>query len=343
MAEARRTSPDRWRDVLAWMLPTLLLVCALVVLASELRRPSAVLLFWPTWAETGALAAVLTAIMLTGGIDLSMGSTIALSGVVLGQLWQHQHWPIGAAAMAAVATGTLAGAGNAALVLAGIPPLIATLGTLAFYAGLAMAISGGERVSGLPASFTALGQEPWASLGGVGIPNQVWLMLAVFVCAYLIVHRTRFGRYLYAIGSNRVAARFAGLPTRRIEGALYTLSGCVAGLVAVSYAARSGAAIPTAGQGRELEAIACVVLGGTRVTGGYGGILRTLVGVAVIAHIDIALQLLEVALPWSDRTWQPSSESRLVIVGLTMIAVAVWNERMSARSAVRDARSEAPA
>jgi rhamnose transport system permease protein len=328
MAEARTALAAGGRGALGWLLPAALLVVALLVLGRELQRPSSVLLFWPVWAETGALAAALTAIMLTGGIDLSLGSIMALASVVLGQLWQHHQWSIGAAAVAALGVGMLAGTGNAALVVSGIPPLIATLATLAFYAGLAMAISAGERVSGLPPSFTAWGQEPWLRLGGVGVPNQIWLLFVVFLLMYVGVHHTRFGRYLFAMGENRVASRFAGLPTRRLEATLYIVSGLVAGAVAVFYSARSGAAIPTAGQGRELEAIACVVLGGTRVTGGYGGMLRTLLGLAVLAHMDIALQLAEISLPWMSAPWQPSSESRLVLVGVLMILVAVWNERV---------------
>jgi rhamnose transport system permease protein len=320
---------------LGWLLPTLLLTIALVVLAGELKRPASVLLFWPVWAETAALAAALTAIMLTGGIDLSIGSMIALSSVVLGQLWHDHAWPVELAAGAAILTGMMAGAGNALLVVLGIPPLIATLATLAFYAGLALAISSGERISGLPPHFTALGQDSWVTLpGGAGLPNQLWLMLAVFAAAYVFVHHTRYGRYLYAMGSNRLAARFAGIPIKRVEAAIYIASGAVAGLVAVFYTARSGAAIPGAGQGRELEAIACVVLGGTRVTGGVGSIGQTLLGAAVIAHLDIALQLASsVVIPGTKVVWQPTAEGRLIILGLVMIAVAIWNERIPGRAA----------
>jgi ribose/xylose/arabinose/galactoside ABC-type transport system permease subunit len=327
----------RLAPALSWLLPGGLLAVSLALLTWELKRPSAVLLFWPAWAETGALAAALTAIMLTGGIDLSLGSVIALSSVVLGRLWCHAGWSIWLASAAAVAAGLLAGAGNALLIVAGIPSLIATLATLAFYGGLAMALSAGQRISGLPGDFTRLAQEDWLRLpGGAGLPNQLWLLLLVFLMAYVFVHRTRFGRYLYAMGNNRLAARFAGIPINRLEASLYMASGGIAALVGVCYAARTGAAIPNAGQGRELEAIACVVLGGTRVTGGAGGVLRTALGVAVIAHLDIALQLassLAIVLPGTDVVWQPSANSRLVILGAIMIAVAIWNERIPSKPA----------
>ncbi|MBX7072224.1 MAG: ABC transporter permease [Pirellulales bacterium] len=312
-----------------------ILLLALGLLGSELEHPSSVLLFWPAWLETGALALALTPIILTGGIDLSIGSTMALASVTLGQLWRHHDWPIGLAAVAAVLVGALAGAGNAVLVVAGVSSIIATLATLAFYAGLAMALSRGERIGGLPSEFTALSQDSVVISGGIGLPNQVWLLAAVFVVAYMFIHHTRFGRYLYAMGVNRTAARFAVLPVRRLEASIYIVCGAVAGLVAVFYTARSGAAIPHAGQGRELEAIACVVLGGTSVTGGYGGVVRTLIGVLVVAHLDIALQLvgsLAIQLPGMQSVWQPTAETRLVILGLMLVAVAIWNQRISADS-----------
>lgn len=330
-----KTDRANWRTRLGWVLPALLLLAALLVLGRELRQPSSILLFWPAWAETGALALVLTAIILTGGIDLSIGSTMALASVCLGQFWHTCGLSIWVAAALAVVVGALAGMGNGLLVVLGLPPLIATLATLAFYAGLALAISGGERISGLPSEYTAIGQDPWLSIADVGLPNQLWLLLLVLSATYIFAHHTRYGRYLYALGENRVAARFAMLPIKRLELALYVASGAMAGLVAVFYTARSGAAIPNAGQGRELEAIACVVVGGTRVTGGFGGILRTAFGVAVIAHLDIALQLigsLRIHLPGMATAWQPSAESRLVILGVLMIAVVAWNERIGGRA-----------
>jgi ribose/xylose/arabinose/galactoside ABC-type transport system permease subunit len=203
---------------------------------------------------------------------------------------------------------------------------------MAFYAGGALAISGGTRVAGLPQGFTAIGQDRW-----LGVPSQVWGMLALFAMYALFVHRTRSGRYLYAIGDNPTAARFAALPVRRLLWSIYTASGCVAGIVGVAYTARGGAAVPNAGLGRELEAIACVVLGGTLVTGGMGGIGRTLLGVVVLAHMDIALQLagsLNIRAPWMAGPWQPSADSRQIILGVLVIAMAVWNERLARRRAI---------
>lgn len=314
---------------IARQLPWLLLALAAGVLLLELRRPGDVMLFWPAWAETGMLAAGLTLVMLTGGIDLSVGAVVALASMALGLAWQQWDWSIESAALLAIAVGFVCGALNGGLVIGGISPLVATLATMACYAGGALALSGGERVAGLPNAFTALGNTRW-----LGIPSQVWWMLALFAVASVFVHGTRWGRYLYAIGDNPTAARFAALPVRRLLWSIYAASGCVAGMVAVAYTARSGAATPTSGVGRELEAIACVVLGGTRVTGGAGGMGRTLLGVIVLAHLDIALQLagsLNLRLPGMENAWQPSAESRQIILGLLVIGMAIWNERLARR------------
>ncbi len=297
-------------------------------MASQASRPAAVLDMWRPWGEVGALATVMTAIILTGGIDLSVGATMALASVAFGLAWQN-GWSLGMAAAAALAAGFAAGTINAALITMGVAPLVATLATMAFYSGLAMALSEGQRVAGLSESFTALGQ---GSLGGV--PNQVTLFVVALAVAWMVVHHTRYGRYLFAIGENRVAARFAAVPIGRVEWALYTASGLIAALVALVYSARGGAAVPSAASGIELQTIACVVVGGTRVTGGAGGLGRTLLGVAVMSLLDIGLQFVsrKIYVPWSHVPWQLNANSRLVLVGLLVIAVAIWNERTTART-----------
>ena len=217
---ARSQTMISWRSAIAWLIPLTLLFCAVSLVFSQLERPAAVLELWRPWAEIGALAAVMTAIVITGGIDLSVGSTIALSSVVLGVVWKEYGVPIGLAAGVAVLTGAIAGTVNAALVVWGIAPLVATLATMALFSGAAMALAGGERISGLPHSYNALGQSYV-----LGLPAQFWLMSAVFVVAYLFVHRTRWGRRLFAIGDNRTAARYAGIDVERATAALYVLSG----------------------------------------------------------------------------------------------------------------------
>jgi rhamnose transport system permease protein len=313
------------RRAAPYLLPCTLLAAAAALVASQVTRPAAVLDMWRPWGEIGALATVMTAIVLTGGIDLSVGSMIALSSVSFGLIWR-QGWPVSIAAAATLGVGLACGTVNAALIALGVAPLVATLATMALFAGLAMALSHGERIAGLPDSFTAWGQDSW-----FGVPHQLLLFLAVWFLAWIVVHHTRFGRYVFAIGENRLAAEFAAVPVRRVESMLYVANGVLAALVALVYTARGGAAVPNAGMGIELQTIACVVVGGTRVTGGSGGLGRTLLGVAIMSLLDIGLQFVsrKIYVPWSDVPWQLNANARLLLVGSLVIGLAIWNERFS--------------
>lgn len=311
-------------------LPWLLLAATVALLAVQLKRPAALWDLYRPWAEIGALASVMTAVILTGGIDLSIGSIVALAGVVLGMLWHDVGWPLWAASAAAVVTGAAAGALNGLLIVRGIAPLVATLATMACYSGLAMALCEGRRVTGLPPAFCRLGQGFWA-----GLPGQFWLLAAALLSMGVAVHRTAWGRALRAIGDNRQAARFAAIPVARVEFILYTICGLMAGLVAVVYTARGGAAVPDAGVGLELKAIACVVLGGTRVTGGFGSVARTVLGLAVMTHLDLGLQLLgarRLVIPGTSVAWQMNANARQILLGALVIALAIWNQRGARRS-----------
>jgi ribose/xylose/arabinose/galactoside ABC-type transport system permease subunit len=315
------------RRFVASLLPILLLAAALFLVFSRLKHPAYIVPLWRPWAEAGALACGMTAVIVSGGIDLSIGALIALCGVVLGLARQRLGWPIGLASAAAVLTGATAGILNGALVALGIAPLVATLATMACFSGLALALSGGKRITGFPASFSQLGQGYL-----LGIPGQLWLLCAAALFWGGLLHHSRMGRALYAIGDNRTAAEFAALPVRRRLWQLYALNGLLAGLVALSYTSRGGAAVPNAGQGLELQVIAAVVLGGTRATGGAGGIARTLLGVAVLAHLEIGLRLLgNVALhiPGTQLAIVLNANGRLIVVGILFIAVAVINERLA--------------
>ncbi len=156
--------------------------------------------------------------------------------------------------------------------------------------------------------------------------------MVVWLAGWVVVHHARFGRYLFAIGENPLAARFAAVPVRAVQWWLYTCSGALAALVAIVYSARSGAVVPNAGAGIELQVVACVVLGGTRVTGGRGGLGRTLLGVAVLSLLDIGLQFVsgELRVPWTEVAWQFGANARLLLVGMLVLGVAVWNERTAA-------------
>ena len=318
-----------WRRVARESLSWLLLAFALWLVFSRLPRVTGVLPLWRPWAEVGVLALGMTAVILTGGIDLSVGSMVSLSGVVLGMLWQVVGLPWEVAAVGAVMTGTLCGALNGVAISWGMSPLVTTLASMALYSGLALALLEQTRITGFPPALLALGE---GSL--MGVPSQVVLLGVAAGLMAIVVHATPLGRYLFSLGDQRKSAEFAGVPVRRVERVLYALNGCLAGLVAVWFTARRGAVVADAGQGLELQVIACVVLGGTRVTGGSGSVARTLLGLGILAHLEIGLRLWgsgKVTLPGLDWVIPLNANARLILIGLLVILVALLNERLAPR------------
>ena len=237
-------------------------------------------------AEIGLLALVMTPVILTGGIDLSVGSTLGLCAILFGKLWHDAGLAPWLAALITIGLGGCAGLLNATLITAlRLPPLIVTLGTFSLFRGLGEAITRGTiTYTGFPQSFLDLGQSRLA-----GLPTQVWIFLAVTICVWVLVHRTTFGRSFRAIGFAAEGARYAGLPVQRRTAFVYVLAGLVAGLAAVIYTARLGQAKADAGTGYELFAITAVVLGGTSIFGGAGSVHGTLLGVAAIAVLTNGL------------------------------------------------------
>ncbi len=237
-------------------------------------------------AEIGLLALAMTPVILTGGIDLSVGSLLGLCAVLFGKLWRDAGLDPAAAAGCTLVLGALAGGLNATLI-AGLrlPPLIVTLGTYSLFRGLAEAITrGADTFTNFPSAFLFLGQERW-----LGLPTQAWLFAAVAIAVWLLVHRTTFGRACRAQGFAPEGARYAGLPAGRQLAAVYVLSGTIAALAAVIYTARLGQARADAGTGYELLAITAVVLGGTSIFGGRGSVHGTLLGVAALAILNNGL------------------------------------------------------
>ena len=236
--------------------------------------------------EIGLLALAMTPIILTGGIDLSVGSLLGLCAILFGKLWRDAGLPIPVAALATLGIGTLAGGLNALLITRlRLPPLIVTLGTYSLFRGLAEAITRGvDTFTNFPAPFLHLGQERT-----LGVPTQVWVFLAVALALWLLVQRTTFGRSFRAIGFAPEGARYAGLPVERRLALAYVLAGFVAALAAIIYTARLGQAKADAGTGYELFAITAVVLGGTSIFGGTGSVHGTLLGVAAIAVLNNGL------------------------------------------------------
>ena len=236
--------------------------------------------------EIGLLALAMTPIILTGGIDLSVGSLLGLCAILFGKLWRDAGLPIPAAAAATLCIGALAGGLNASLIAwLRLPPLIVTLGTFSLFRGLAEAITrGADTFTNFPASFLFLGQERW-----LGLPAQTPVFFIVAIAMWLLVHRTTFGRSFRAIGFSPEGARYAGLPVGRRLAMVYVLAGIVAALAAIIYTSRLGQAKADAGTGYELFAITAVVLGGTSIFGGVGSVHGTLLGVAAIAVLSNGL------------------------------------------------------
>jgi rhamnose transport system permease protein len=253
--------------------------------------------------ETALLTLPMTLILITGGIDLSIGSTMALSAVVFG-LGFEKGIPLPLCVVFALLTGTLAGALNGFFITRmQVHPLLVTLATLAAYRGVAEGVSLGRPISGFPAEFTGLAK---GFLLGINPAGLVFVLLALF--GGFLLTRTTVGQYLYAIGHNEVASRLSNLPVNRLKFALYTVAGTLAALAAVFFIARRNTAKADIGTGIELDVIAMVVLGGTSVFGGRGSIVGTVLGVLLIHQTREFV------------SWQYSrSELNLIVLGALLI------------------------
>jgi rhamnose transport system permease protein len=255
-------------------------------------------------AEVGLVALAMTFVIVTGGIDLSVGSILGLSAILLGVFWQNLGMPLPLAIVGALACGTLAGAGNGLIITRfGVPPLIATLATLALYRGLAEGISQARSVRGYPEWFFFFGQgEIW------GVPFQLWVLaIATLVCAVLL-GLTPFGRATYAIGANETAARFSGIRVDQTKLIIYTMSGFFAALAAVIFVSRVTTTRSDMGTGLELDVITGVVLGGTSIFGGKGTIIGTALGLALIQALKNGLALSGV-----------KGDGTIVVIGVVLI------------------------
>ena len=238
-----------------------------------------------------AIVAVgMTYVIISGGIDLSVGSIVALSGVVLGAALQDgQALPLALAL--ALATGVACGVLNGALIsLGGLPPFIVTLGMMSIARGAALVFTEGRPVSGFAPGFRAL------ATGDVGgVPAPIVVTLVVYLVAHAVLTRTTFGRYLYAIGGNEEATRLSGVPVRLHKTMIYAVSGLVSAVAAVILTARLNSAQPIAGMMYELDAIAATVIGGTSLMGGEGTLAGTLVGALIMGVLRNGLNLLGVS------------------------------------------------
>ncbi|MDA9410997.1 MULTISPECIES: ABC transporter permease [unclassified Bradyrhizobium] len=254
--------------------------------------------------EVGLIALPMTFIIITGGIDLSVGSIVGLCAILLGYSWKVFGFPLPLAIVFSLFIGGVAGFLNGIVITrVKVPPLIMTIATLALYRGLAEGISQARSVRGYPEWFYFIGQDNL-----FGVPAQLWLLLIAIVVTAIVLDRTTFGRTLYAIGNNETAARFSGLPVDRVKLIIYTLSGLMAGLSACVLVSRVTTTRSDMGIGYELDVIAAVVLGGTSIFGGVGTIWGTVVGLAMIQLLKNGLALTGV-----------KGDATIVVIGTVLI------------------------
>lgn len=242
-------------------------------------------------ASINAIIAVgMTFVIITAGIDLSVGSILALSGVVLGSCLQS-GFPMPLAIILGLSVGLLAGLLNGLLITYGhLPPFISTLGMMSIARGTALLFSDGRPISGFSKGFRSL------ATGEVfNIPAPVLIMVGIYIIAHLTLTRTKLGRYTYAIGGNEEAAILSGVNVKLYKGVVYGLSGLLSGVAAIILTARLNSAQPIAGTMYELDAIAATVIGGTSLMGGEGTIFGTLIGALIMGVLRNGLNLLGVS------------------------------------------------
>jgi rhamnose transport system permease protein len=254
--------------------------------------------------EVALVALPMTFIIITGGIDLSVGSIMGLTAILLGVFWKNLGLPLPVAAGLAIVVAGAAGFFNGLLITRlRVPPLIATLATLALYRGLAEGISEARSVRGYPEWFFVLGQKDV-----LGVPTQLWLLFVAIIFFWIVLSRTTFGRSLYAIGHNETAARYSAIKVDRIKLVIYTLSGLMAGIAGVIFVSRVSTTRSDMGMGLELDVIAAVVLGGTSIFGGIGTIAGTVLGFTLIQLLKNGLALTGV-----------KGDATIVVIGTVLI------------------------
>lgn len=253
-------------------------------------------------AVNGVLALGVTFVIISGGIDLSIGTVMTLSAVMTGVLITNMDLPIVVGILGGIATGGLAGLVNGILIARfKIPPFIATLGMLNVAKGLALVISSLAPIyfNETPAfNQGAMGSLIGSVVPGLAIPNIVLVLFGAAAIASLVLSKTILGRYTFALGSNEEASRLSGVSVVRWKIAVYVVCGLFAGLAGVLIAARLNSAQPSLGLGYELDAIAAAVIGGTSLSGGEGSILGTVIGAFIISTLTNGLRIMSVPQEW---------------------------------------------
>lgn len=295
--------------VLGWE-ATIIVLVALALLGGALLSPDFLTatnlsFLSANLAETALMALSMTLLIIVAEIDLSVASILGLCSALLGWLWAAQV-PMPLALLLALVAGGLAGLLNGLLVTGlRLPSLAVTIGTLALYRGLAYALLGDRAIADFPTSYTNLG---FGNLPGTQLPLPIALFIVLAVVTAVVLHATAFGRSLYAIGANEVAARFAGLRVERTKLILFVLSGLMSALAGIVFTFRFSSARADNGAGLELNVIAAVLLGGVSIFGGRGSVIGAVAGVFLIGVINGALTIVDV-----------SNEILTIVTGLLLI------------------------
>ena len=237
------------------------------------------------------VAVGMTFVIISGGIDLSVGSNIALSGLLMGILMKNFGVPVPITIISCIAFSALIGLVNGVLIsFLNLPPFIATLGMMSIVRGAAYTVTAGQPIYTFPSGFTAVASR----VGGFPL-YTVLILLAVFILGWYILRYTRIGRYTYAVGGNENCAKLSGINLKKVKCFVYMFSGLCCGVAALLLSSRLDSAVPTNAEGQEMDAIAAVVIGGTSMSGGEGSMIGTLIGILIIGIIANGLNLLGVA------------------------------------------------
>ncbi|SCW43623.1 monosaccharide ABC transporter membrane protein, CUT2 family (TC 3.A.1.2.-) [Paenibacillus tianmuensis] len=272
------------------------LFIALTILSPSFLTSSNMLNLFRQVSVNVILAIGMTFVILTKGIDLSVGSVLAFSGIVAASLATGANGNTVLAVLAGIGAGLVLGAINGVVVAKGkVAPFIVTLGMMAAARGFTFIYSDGRPISGLSKSFLNI-----ASGAFLGIPIPVWIILLVFAIGSIVLYYTRFGRYVYAVGGNENATKTSGISVNKTLISVYCISGLLAGLAGVILTSRISGGLPQSGVSYELDAIAAVVIGGTSLAGGRGRLWGTLIGALIIGVLNNGLDLLGVSTYWQQ-------------------------------------------
>lgn len=263
-------------------------------------------------AVYGMIAVGMAFVMISGGIDLSVGATAGFAGCITSLLVTMHVLPLIPSIFAGIASGIIIGLICGLIVaFTGIPPFVATLAIQISVRGLAYIITNGKPIGGLPDAYLNLG------VGDIfGVPIPILFMLALFILGSLVLRKTTYGRSVYAVGGNRTAAHLAGINVKKVTMLVYTISGAISGFAGIILAARNVSAQPTAGTTFETEAIAGCAMGGVAFTGGTGTMTGVLLGIVLMGVINNGMNLLGISSYW-----------QLVVKGIIMVSAVIYSMR----------------